>query len=145
MVEKLNLGDQVRFLGFVSPDELQVIYQRCHAVIYPSLYEGFGMPVLEAFQTRRPLACANIPLLVDVVGDAALLFDPTNARSMADAIRRIWSDTDLQQSLQERADERVTHFDWLRTARIFRSHYRTIAGRQLTEEDRRLIAAPPIV
>ena len=76
----LDLDGQVRFVGFVTAEELQVIYQHCRAVVFPSHYEGFGMPVLEAFQCGRPLACANIPLLVDIVGDAALVFDPGQRR-----------------------------------------------------------------
>lgn len=144
-IDALDLGDQVRFLGYVAPQELQTIYQSCRAVVFPSRYEGFGIPVLEAFQAGRPLACANIPQLVDIVGDAALLFDPANTDEMAQAIRRIWLDRDLQQSLCQRAIERVAQFDWIRTARTFRAHHRRIAGRALTEEDRCLLAATPIV
>ena len=144
-VKALNLGDQVRFLGFVSPQELQALYHYCHAVAFPSLYEGFGMPVLEAFQAGRPLACANIPVLTDIVQDAALLFDPANANDMAQAIRRLWFDEKLRQTLRRRADKRVAEFDWIHTTRIFRAHHRRIAGRPLTSEDQQLLAAKPIV
>lgn len=144
-VQELHLANQVQFLGFVAPEAMRVLYDRCRAVVFPSRYEGFGMPVLEAFQYRRPLACARIPLLAEVVGDAALLFDRDDAVDMARALLQIWFDMELREYLCARGSERVAQFDWARTARIFRAYHRRIAGRELTENDHRLLATAPVV
>ncbi|MFN3979839.1 MAG: glycosyltransferase family 4 protein [Caldilinea sp.] len=144
-IDQLQLNDQVRFLGFVSPQELHVLYTACHAVVFPSRYEGFGMPVLEAFQAGRPLACSNISPLAEIAGDAAVLFDPTDPVAIAHAIHTVMFDYNLRQLLCSRANARVAQFDWVQTARTFRAHYRRIAGRHLTDDDQVLLAAAPIV
>lgn len=145
VVHALALDKQVRFLGFVTPQEMQALYARCRAVLFPSVYEGFGMPVLEALQHRRPLACANISPIADLVGDAALLFNPLDAAALAAAIQKIWFDDALREDLCARAARRVALFDWTHTARLFRAHYRRIAGRPLNAEDQELLAAAPLV
>jgi glycosyltransferase involved in cell wall biosynthesis len=144
-IDRLQLDDQVRFLGFVSPQELHVLYTACHAVVFPSRYEGFGMPVLEAFQASRPLACSNISPLAEIAGDAAVLFDPTDPVAIAHAIYTVMSDYKLRQLLCSQARTRVAQFDWVQTARTFRAQYRRIAGRRLTDDDQALLAAAPIV
>lgn len=144
-VRSLGLESQVRFLGFVTPPEMQVLYERCRAVVFPSCYEGFGMPVLEALQHERPLACSNISPIAELAGDAALLFDPADAPEMAQAIQRIWHDAPLRETLCARAVQRIGQFSWAHTARLFRTHYRRIAGRPLSMEDQQLLAAAPLV
>lgn len=144
-IRALGLEDQVRFLGFVTAPEMQALYERCRAVVFPSQYEGFGMPVLEALQHGRPLACANISPVAELVGGAALLFDPADVADMAQAIRTIWLDAPLREMLCARSAQRVAQFDWTHTARLFRAHYRRIAERPLNEEDRQLLTAAPLV
>jgi glycosyltransferase involved in cell wall biosynthesis len=144
-LHELDLQRQVRFLGFVTPEEMQVLYAHCRAVIFPTLYEGFGMPVLEALQHGCPLACSNITPIGGMVKDGALLFDPTDAAAIADAIQQIWCDEPLRTTLSKNAAQRVAQFNWLHTARLFRAHYRRIAGRGLTGDDQELLAAAPLV
>lgn len=144
-LDGLKLNDQVRFLGFVSPQELHTLYALCQAVVFPSYYEGFGMPVLEAFQANRPVACSNISPLAEIAGDAAIRFDPSDPDAIAQAIYTILCDHERRQLLCNRAAVRVAQFDWLRTVQTLRAHYRRIAGRQLTTDDHALLAAAPIV
>ncbi len=136
---ELQLSEQVRFLGFVSPLELQCLYRLCRCLVFPSQFEGWGMPLLEAFQAGVPVACANVTMLPELVGDAALLFDPNRPAQMAEAILALWKDEWLRQTLVERGRQNVARFSWDRTARLFRAHYRRIAGRGVTEEDRVLL------
>jgi glycosyltransferase involved in cell wall biosynthesis len=139
-MQELGLASQVRFLGFVSPLEVQCLYRLCRAVVFPSKFEGWGLPVTEAFFAGVPVACSNVTSLPEVAGDAALLFNPDDPAEIAAAIRRLWTDDDLCRNLVERGRRRVSGLSWEKTARIFRAHYRRIAGRPLTAEDRALIA-----
>lgn len=144
-VAELRLANQVHFLGFVSPLELLVLYKLSRGMVFPSKFEGAGMPNFEAFLAGVPVACSDVTCLPEQVGDAALLFDPDNPEEIAAAIHRLWTDESLRKALVERGKRRVSRFTWERTARIFRAHYRRIASRQLTDEDRALLASPPLI
>lgn len=140
-----GLEAQVRFLGYVSPTEIQVLYRRATALVFPSLYEGWGLPILEAFSLGLPVTCSNVTSLPELVGDAAIVFDPLDATAIATAVDRLWTDAQLRADLVERGRARVAQFDWDRTARLMRAHYRRVAGRRLDAEDRARIAAEPLV
>lgn len=131
---RLGIASQVRFVGFVEPVEIQVLYRMARAMVFPSLYEGWGLPILEAFSNGLPVACSNATSLPEVAGEAALLFDPSDSRSMADAVRRLWTDDRLGAELAERGRSVARSYDWDRTARIFRARYRMVAGLGVTEE-----------
>jgi glycosyltransferase involved in cell wall biosynthesis len=139
-MERLSIGRKVQFLGFVTPLELQCLYKLSTAVVFPSKFEGWGMPITEAFLAGVPVACSNVTLLPELVGNATLLFDPDNSIEIADAIRRLWTDPALRESLIGRGKQISARYSWDRTARVFRAHYRRIAGRALTDEDRALLA-----
>ena len=144
-VEELGLSNQVRFLGFVTSLELQCLYRLCRCVVIPTLFEAASFPLWEAFLAGSPAACSNVTSLPEQAGDAALVFDPEDREAMADAVRRLWIEDPLRERLIRRGRENVGRFSWEKTARIFRAHYRRIAGALLTEEDRALIEAPPIL
>jgi glycosyltransferase involved in cell wall biosynthesis len=139
----LGLTDQVHFLGFVSTTELQSLYRLCRLVVFPTKFEGFGMPLMEAFLAGAPVASSNVTSLPEQAGDAALLFDPDDTEEIAAAVRRLWTDDALRRALSERGRARVSLFTYERTALLFRAHYRRLAARALNEEDRALLAAPP--
>jgi len=139
-VRQWRLDDQVRFLGFVRPLELQCLYQLCRGLVFPSKFEGWGLPVTEAFAAGVPVACSNVTSLPELAGDAALLFDPYRPDQIADAIRRLWTDEELRQTLIERGHQRARQFTWDRAVRLFRAHYRRLMDRPLTDEDRELLA-----
>jgi len=137
----LRLGDQVRNLGFLPPSELRGLYDLARILVFPSLFEGFGMPVLEAFRAGLPVACSDIPPLAEVAGDAAVRFDPASSRGMADAIRRLWSDAALREDLSALGRSRAAGATWEGVARRFRALYRLAAGRTLDAEDQGLVAS----
>lgn len=141
----LGLTDQVRFLGFVRPIELQSLYRLCRCMVFPSRFEGWGLPIAEAFFAGAPVACSKVTSLPDLAGEAALLFNPDRPEEIAEAIHRLWTDEALRRQLIERGRKRAACFSWDRTARIFRAHYRRLANRPLTQEDRALLEAPPLL
>jgi glycosyltransferase involved in cell wall biosynthesis len=142
-VRKLGLEGSMRFVGYVSPLDLRCLYRLSRFLVFPSLFEGGGMPVFEAFAAGIPVACSDVTCLPRQAGGAALLFDPRDPGAMADALIRMWEDDALRADLVRRGRERVERFTWDRTARIYRAHYRQIAGRELGAEDRALLDAPP--
>ena len=128
-VVELGLVDQVRFVGFVPPLELQCLYRLATLTVIPTKFEAASGPLWDAFLAGSPAACSNVTALPEQAGDAALVFDPEDPRAIADAIRRLWGDAELRATLVARASDRVGRFSWDRTARNFRAHYRRIAGR----------------
>ena len=145
LAARLGIGRQVRFLGYRSPAEVQVLYRRARGLVFPSLYEGWGLPILEAFAAGLPVATSNATSLPALVADAAIVFDPLDAPAIADAVERLWTDEPTRRALIERGRDRVRQFDWETTARLVRAVYRDVAGRPLDARDRALLAARPLV
>ena len=111
-----GVGDRVRALGFVPPDELGALYEGAELVVYPSLAEGFGLPVLEAMAHGAPVVTSAGSATEEVAGAAALLVDPLDTDAIASAIDRILDDGALATSLREAARARAASFTWDRTA-----------------------------
>jgi glycosyltransferase involved in cell wall biosynthesis len=141
-VEELGLGSQVSFVGYLAPAELDAVLAHSTALVFPSLFEGWGLPVVEAFSLGIPVACSNAAALPEVAGGAALLFDPENTDAIAGAVLRLWEDEALREDLRRRGRARAAELSWNKTARTFRSIYRLVAGRTLTDEDRVLLGPP---
>jgi glycosyltransferase involved in cell wall biosynthesis len=139
---ELGLDDQVKFAGFVSPVELQSLYRLCRCVCIPTLFEAASGPLNEAFMAGAAAACSNVTSLPEQAGDAALVFDARRVEAIAEAIERLWTDEPLRRMLAERGRARVARFTWHRAARHFRALYRRIGGRELTRNDREILAAP---
>ncbi len=137
-----GVDDQVKFLGYVSPLELHSLYKLCRCVVIPTKFEAASFPLWEAFSAGAPAACSNVTSLPLQAGDAALVFDPDDPEGMARCIRRLWVDEDLRRALIDKGRKRIANLSWERTARTFRAHYRRIAGRDLSGDDRALIDAP---
>lgn len=135
-MNELQLSSQVRFLGFVSEEDLRAIYMMSEFLIMPTLFEASSLPIFEAWLEGTPVACSNITALPDQVLDAALLFDPNDVESIADAIVRMTDDVGLRQHLKARGYDRLQDFDPERTAKAYRAVYRRAARHHLTEEDR---------
>ncbi len=117
LIAELNVRDSVQLTGWIPRDELLRLYSRAQAFIYPSTFEGFGMPVLEAIAAGIPVACSDIAPLREVAGDAALFFDPTNEDAIASALDRIVTDAPLRARLAQAGPERAREFSWERAAR----------------------------
>jgi glycosyltransferase involved in cell wall biosynthesis len=113
---EIGLGRAARFCGWLSAHDLEGLYQAATCFVYPSLQEGFGLPVLEAMRRGTPVACSNISSMPEVGGNAVLYFDPTDTSSIADALARLLSDRDLLEQLAEAGNERQRLFTWRATA-----------------------------
>lgn len=120
LVHRHQLHQHVRFLGFVSTDTLAALYQLAQVFVFPSLYEGFGLPPLEAMANGTPVITSNVSSLPEVVGDAALLIDPMDADSIANAMYRVLHEPELRAELVRRGHERVKAFSWERS--VARTH-----------------------
>lgn len=142
-VSRRGLEGLVSFPGFVSPLELRCLYRLARLLVFPSLFEGGGMPVFEAYAAGVPVACSDVTCLPEQAGDAALIFDPRDPDAIAAALAGLWGDAALRERLARRGAERVRRFTWTRTARVYRALYRRVAGRALSGEDRALLEAPP--
>ncbi|MCK4315860.1 MAG: glycosyltransferase family 4 protein, partial [Anaerolineae bacterium] len=98
--------------GYVPDEDLPAIYAGAQALVLPSLYEGFGLPVLEAMACGTPVTCSDTSSLPEIAGDAALHFDPDSVESLTDALRHLLSDTDLHAALRQRGFEQAAKFSW---------------------------------
>jgi glycosyltransferase involved in cell wall biosynthesis len=125
----LGIAADVRLEGWLEEGEVEGLWGVADAFVYPSLYEGFGLPVLEAMARGVPVACADSSSLPEVAGDAALLFDPRSQEAIAQAIERLLGDPALAASLRERGSARVRQFSWRRTAQLTLDSYaRSLSG-----------------
>jgi len=116
-VKTLKLEDKVVFTGYVPDEDLPYLYNGARLFVYPSLYEGFGLPVLEAMACGTPVITSNVSSMPEVVGDAGLLIDPRDHTQLAQAIELIITNDDLSKLLRERGLQRAAQFSWERTAR----------------------------
>lgn len=116
-VRKLGIADRVVLTGYVPDADLPALLSGALAFVFPSLYEGFGLPVLEAMACGTPVICSNTSSLPEVAGDAALLVDPLDSHELAGAIHRIATDPGLRRLLVARGFEQVARFSWHRCAR----------------------------
>jgi len=114
--QRLQLGDRVEFLGHIEDEALRVLYNQAAAFLFPSFYEGFGIPVLEAMACGCPVITSNVSSLPEVAGEAALLVDPHNTEEIAQAMTRLVTEPKLWAKLHRAGLERVKEFSWERTA-----------------------------
>jgi glycosyltransferase involved in cell wall biosynthesis len=119
------LPDGVEAAGLVGLDELASLYRRASAVVFPSLYEGFGQPILEAMACGCPVACSEVASLPEVAGGAARLFDPEDPRSIADAVHDVLA---ASPEWSARGVERAAAFSWAATARAHEALYRELSN-----------------
>ena len=112
----LGVDDDVRFLGWTSEADVEGLFALAAVLVYPSLYEGFGLPVLEAMARGVPVACSDCSSLPEVAGDAALMFNPADPVAIADAVSRLLGDRDLALGLARRGRLRAAGFSWERAA-----------------------------
>ena len=124
--DAVGLGERVRLLGWVDDGLLDGLYRAADCFVFPSLAEGFGLPVLEAMIRGAPVACSNTTSLPEVAGDAALLFDPLDVEAIAVSIRRILEDRELAERLRSAGRQRASRFTWEETARRTLACYRRV-------------------
>ena len=114
-VERHHVSQLVHFTGVVPEEKLPSLYRGAEALVFPSLYEGFGLPLLEAMACGIPVMTANTTALPEVAGGAALLVDPTSIEQIAQAMERIVSDRSLRQRLRDKGIARAAQFSWTKT------------------------------
>ncbi|HEY81100.1 MAG TPA: glycosyltransferase family 4 protein [Caldilineae bacterium] len=122
----LGLVERVQFWGPVSGEDLPWLYGAARAFIFPSLYEGFGLPALEAMASGSPVGASRAPGLSEVVGESALTFDPTDIEAMAGVMLRLMRDAGLRSHLRKAGLARAAQFTWQRTARLTLEAYRAL-------------------
>jgi glycosyltransferase involved in cell wall biosynthesis len=113
-IRDLRLVGRVRFLGYCPMEDMPGLYEGAAALVFPSLFEGFGIPLLEAMWCDCPVVCSNLASLPEIAGDAALLVDPGSPEALAHAVSRVLTDGELRRALIERGRRRVEHFSWAR-------------------------------
>jgi glycosyltransferase involved in cell wall biosynthesis len=122
-VQQTGMEQYVHFIGFVDDEDLPALYSAAECFAFPSLYEGFGLPVLEAMACGTPVVTSNVSSLPEVAGDAALLVDPYDTLAIVQAIRSILDDTVLRSQLVDKGYHQVGHFSWIESARKLRQIY----------------------
>lgn len=130
IVEQLGLKDRVMFRHDVSSDELPALLSGAKVFVFPSLYEGFGLTPLEAMACGAPIVCSNASSLPEVVGDAAILFDPLDVDSISSALTLALQDSARRGSMRAKGLEQAARFSWERTARETRRVYEQVADGQ---------------
>lgn len=114
--ESLNIADRVYFTGYVPYEDLPFFYNASSIFVYPSLYEGFGLPPLEAMSCKVPVITSNVSSIPEVVGDAAILINPFDTEELRDAMEKVLGDEELSKQLGEKGYERAKSFSWEKTA-----------------------------
>ncbi|MBA7627843.1 D-inositol 3-phosphate glycosyltransferase [subsurface metagenome] len=127
LIEKLGIKNRVKHLSFVTKEVLLHLYNAATVFVFPSLYEGFGIPVLEAMACRTPVIVSNVSSLPEVAGNSAFLIDPYDVDSITDAIDRVLNSSSLQNRMRESGLKRVKEFSWSKaateTVKVYRKAY----------------------
>jgi glycosyltransferase involved in cell wall biosynthesis len=127
-VHSHRLHKYVRFLGYLPEETLAVMYRLAGVFVFPSLYEGFGLPPLEAMASGTPVVTSNVSSLPEVAGDAAVLVDPYSPEAIADGIERVLCDETLRRDLRAKGLARARQFSWEASVRRVREIYGEVAG-----------------
>jgi glycosyltransferase involved in cell wall biosynthesis len=123
-----SIGSRIHFMNFVCDEDLTRFYGACDLSVYPSLYEGFGLPIIEAMACARAVVCSNTTAMPEVADSAALLFDPKSRIEMVRAMRDVLLDAELRTRLERLGQQRASIYSWERTARKTLDVYYEVAG-----------------
>ncbi len=126
--KKSQVADRIHFTGFVDDEELRRLYGACDLMVYPSFYEGFGLPILEAMACGRAVACSNTSAMPEVADSAALLFDPSSRRDLVLAMRDLLLNPELRQRMERLGVQRAAMFSWTSSAAKTLDLYYAVAG-----------------
>ncbi|HSW49586.1 MAG TPA: glycosyltransferase family 1 protein, partial [Bryobacteraceae bacterium] len=127
-VRASGVADKVHLTGFVTDEELVLLYNACDVFVFPSLYEGFGLPLLEAMACGRAVACSDVSACPEVADAAAVFFDPYSTHDMARAMSDLVQDQELRARMERLGLNRAAHFSWRKTAEMTLDVYREVAG-----------------
>jgi glycosyltransferase involved in cell wall biosynthesis len=127
-VHRHQLHKYVRFLGYLPEETLAVMYRLAGVFVFPSLYEGFGLPPLEAMASGTPVVTSNVSSLPEVAGDAAVLVDPYHPQAIADGIYSVLTDEKLRRGMVHKGIARAGMFSWEQSVRRIRAIYSEVQG-----------------
>jgi glycosyltransferase involved in cell wall biosynthesis len=127
-VEGAGLQKQVKFTGYVPDEDLVLLYSSAELVVYPSIYEGFGLPILEAMSCGRPVITSRSSSIPEVAGNAALLVDPLSIDELATAISSVLNSRHLRRELTDKGIARAAQFTWRDTAQRTWAVYREVVN-----------------
>ena len=130
-------AERIHFAGFVEDEDLLQLYNACEFFVFPSYYEGFGLPPLEAMACGRAVACSNTSAMPEVVDGAGILFDPYAEHEITRAMVDLIADPELRQRTERLGHQRATHFTWQKTAQQTLAIYHEVAGQRTRRRGRR--------
>lgn len=135
-----GVQNDVRFMGFLPIDVLRIFYDAAKVFVFPSLYEGFGLPPLEAMAHGTPVLTSNTSSIPEVVGNAAVMVNPENVFEMMRALQRVLLDSDLREKMRQRGYEQVKKFSWDRSAAEVLAGYEEVCGHSAAQASLRKVA-----
>ena len=110
-IRQMEMDKRIHFTGFLPGDELEMIWNQAYFLVYPSLFEGFGIPLIEAMRYKKPILASNVTSIPEVAGEAALYFDPRKPGQIVNALRRIMEDKNLYDQLVKKGQEQLKKYD----------------------------------
>jgi glycosyltransferase involved in cell wall biosynthesis len=125
-----GMHDKVIFTGFIPDTELDSLFRRAAMLVYPSFYEGFGIPILEAMRVRTPVITSNLTGMPEVAGDAAILIDPHDTDQLTTKMFRLLHDQQLREELVNRGVEKAASYSWPRTSKLYLDLYQDTIARE---------------
>jgi glycosyltransferase involved in cell wall biosynthesis len=140
-----GVASRIHFTGFVSDSDLIQLYNACDCFVFPSFYEGFGLPILEAMACGCAMACSNTSAMPEVAEGAGLLFDPRNPASIARSMADVLLDAELRKRMEARGLQRATHFNWRKSALATLDVYREVVAECSMGTDSRSTIESPVV
>ncbi len=128
MIEELKIEKDVKFLGYLTQEDLRTVFSSATLFAFPSLYEGFGIPILEAMACGTPVITSNVSSMPEVAGDAAKLVDPLDVEDIKEAIKSLLENEDEREALTKKGLKRASEFSWEKCARETLEVYRSTVG-----------------
>jgi glycosyltransferase involved in cell wall biosynthesis len=125
-IRNSSVGERLRLIGYLGDEDLRALYSSCRIFIYPSVYEGFGLPPLEAMACGAPVIASRIAALQENLGDAASFFEPADVAGLAESILELWADEPQRQKLSSLGKQQAEKYSWERTARLTLEVYRRV-------------------
>ena len=132
--QRQDMSAGIRFTGYVADEHLNALYSAATCFVYPSYFEGFGLPILEAMKCGTPVIAGNRTSIPEVAGQAALLFDPFDVQSLVEALKRVLNDPQYRVMLSAKGLQRASEFSWQTTARLTLAAYEKAAGQVQTNQ-----------